>query len=220
MKLIIPAFLTASFFISGNFYIEKPAQINTIISPDQDQMNIFVADTSPVKKSRLIRPGKSIGLTSINQKDNIVNKNLGPSSTSEAGMGGKELATWYSKPVIRGKDTVINEIEIYFTMRMGEKPEPKKVRHIRITSGFFVTVNHIGTGSGQDSIKKYFPAMISVGTYTSPKTKKQVTIYDDKHAGIAFEIDDQKKCIGITVHEPDEPAYETYNSLFSDVNFF
>jgi len=45
-------------------------------------------------------------------------------------------------------------------------------------------------------------------------------VYDDNHAGIAFEMDDQQECAGITVHKPEEPAYETCNVLFGDVKFF
>jgi hypothetical protein len=62
------------------------------------------------------------------------------------------------------------------------------------------------------------PGIKKIATYTSPKTKKQVFIFDVNKTGIAFEMENGR-CVGITVHQPGEVGYETYNSLFTDVNF-
>jgi hypothetical protein len=228
MKYCLSIILAASLFIACNAGKEKTAstnnettdssKTNTINLPDPNQQITAVADTTPVSASRLIIPGKSIGLTSIDQKYNLAMKHLGEPANTDAAMGGKVLATWYSKPVIHGTDTMINETEIFFTTQMGVETE-SRVRHIRITSGFFATANHIGTGSSLDSVQKYFPGMKKIATYTSPKTKKTVMVYDDNHSGIAFEIEEENKCVGITVHKPGDLAYETYNALFGDVNF-
>ena len=223
---------TAFLFIACNAGKEKTASTtnnaitdsskpNNINLPDSNQQLIAVADTTPVSASRLIIPGKSIGLTSINQKMEEAMKHLGPPASEDAAMGGKELDTWYSKPVVHGTDTVINETEIFFTSNMNEEgsDQTTRVKHIRITSGFFATAGHISTGSGLDSVQKYFPGMKKIASYTSPKTKKTVQVYDENKAGIAFEIDDHNKCVGITVHKPGDQAYETYNSLFEEVKF-
>lgn len=227
MKYFLSSILAASFFIACNAGKEKTAtekntaedsvKPNNIASADTSQQIVSVADTTPVPANRLIIPGKSIGLTSLGQKNSELSKHLGPAAKGEAAMGGKTLLTWYSKPVIHGTDTVINETEIYFTTQMEEETE-SRVRHIRITSSFFATAQHISTGSTQDSIQKYFPGIKKIASYTSPKTKKQVLIYDDVKGGIAFEIENGK-CVGITVHQPDDLAYETYNSLF-DVQYY
>lgn len=227
MKHFLSTILAASFFMACNAGKEKTAtennkatdsaKTNAVVSTDSNQQTISLVDTTPVSASRLIVPGKSIGLTSLGQKNSEATKHLGPAAKGEAAMGGKSLLTWYSKPVVHGTDTVINETEIYFTTRMEEENE-SRVRHIRITSSFFATAQHIRTGSTQDSIQKYFPGIKKIASYTSPKTKKQVLIYDDVKGGIAFEIENGI-CIGILVHQPDDLAYETYNSLF-DVQYY
>lgn len=223
MKRILPI-LTVAFLLACNPGKEKtatenntttdPAETNIVASSDKSQQAVLVADTTPVPANRLIIPGKSIGLTSIDQKNAEAMKHLGPPATKDAAMG-KELATWYS---IHGKDTV-SEVNIFFITNMGADDEASRVNHIRVTSPFFMTALHIGTGSVQDSIKKYFPGIKKIAAYTSTQTKSQVLVYDDNHSGVAFEIANGK-CVGITVHKPGGQAYETYNALFGDVKFY
>ncbi len=229
MKNYLSIIFAATLFMACNSGKEKTSTSLTntttdtttnhdIISPDSNNQAMIHAD-SVVPVNRLIIPGKSIGLTSIDEKNADASKHLGPPASEDAAMGGKELVTWYSKPVIHGTDTVINETDIFFTTNMGGPDEASRVRHIRITSSFFMTAQRVGTGTSLDSIQKNFQGIKKIATYTSPKTKKQVSIYDENHSGIAFEIDVTGKCIGITVHKPDEEAYETYNSIFGDVNY-
>jgi hypothetical protein len=231
MKLILSITLASSLCIACNAGKDKAAttnntitdtaKTNTVTSTDPVQQTGAISDTIPVPANRLIVPGKSIGLTSLDQKIEEATKHLGPPASEDAAMGGKELDIWYSKPVIHGTDTVINETDIFFTSNMNVEgsDQTTRVKHIRITSGFFATAQHIHNGSSHDSIQMNFPGIKKIAVYISPKTKKQVTIYDDSKSGIAFEIDDQHKCVGITVHKPGDMAYETYNSLFGDVKF-
>jgi hypothetical protein len=187
---------------------------NDIVTRPPDQETISVTDTSPVHANRLIVPGKSIGLTSLDQKNAEALQHLGPPAMEDAGMG-KEFATWYT---IHGKDT-LNEMNIFFVTNMGNTDEASRVKYIRVTSYFFATAEHIGTGSAFNAIKKYFPGIKSAAHYTSPKTKKPVTIYEDEKAGISFEIDDKNICVGITVQKPGEFASEIYISLFPGIVF-
>ena len=98
--------------------------------------------TDSVTANRLIVPGKSIGLTSIGEKNADALKHLGPPATQDAGMG-KELATWYT---IHGTDTS-SQMNIFFVTNMGNADEASRVEHIRITSSFFSTYDHIRIGS-------------------------------------------------------------------------
>lgn len=189
------------------------AATNAIAAVDTSQKLNTVSDTMLIASNRLIVAGKGIGLTSIDQKADEAMKHLGPPATQDAAMG-KELATWYS---IRGKDTV-SEVNIFFVTNMGADDEAKRVNHIRVTSSFFTTAILVGTGSGMNDVQQNFPGIKKIASYTSPKTKNRVLIYDDSKSGIAFEIENGK-CVGITVHKPGEMAYETYNALFSDVKF-
>ena len=230
MKYILITLLSVFLFIACNTSKEKTARennaatdsakTNNIATADTSKQVTTVADTIPVSASRLIVPGKSIGLTSINQKIEEATKHLGPPTSEDAAMGGKELDTWYSKPVVHGTDTVINETDIFFTSNINVEGSDgtTRVKHIRITSAFFATSQHIGKGSAMDSIQHYFPGVKKIASYTSPKTKQEVLIYDDNRSGIAFEMENSK-CVAITVHRPGDLAYETYNSLF-DVQFY
>ncbi|HEY6062319.1 MAG TPA: hypothetical protein VIV35_01850, partial [Chitinophagaceae bacterium] len=126
MKYFLQLLISVSLFIACNSGKEKTASAtnnastdsittSNMISPDSNYQVTAVTDTTPVSASRLIIPGKSIGLTSINQKIEDAMKHLGPPASEDAAMGGKELDTWYSKPVVHGTDTIINETDIFFT---------------------------------------------------------------------------------------------------------
>lgn len=174
---------------------------------------------SLIPHARLIIPGKSIGLSFINEKDAQLYKQLKKPATEDASMGGKVVATWYSGPIIHTGDTVINSTNIYFTTNMGQKNQATRIDHIRVTSSFFITKQGLSSGSTFRNIQKQFPKIRKAGSYTSPSTKQEVIIYDDVAGGIAFEIDAQHKCIAITVHPPHKKSFEIYNSLFADVNY-
>jgi predicted secreted protein len=173
---------------------------------------------SAVPSYRLIVPGKRIGLSSLNAKSSLLLKSLGKPDMDDAAMGGKNLSTWYSKAVVHGTDTVINETDIYFTTpNFGMRNQVSLSNCIRITSPYFVTKQQLGTGSSLSSILKYFPKIKRTASYISPKTKQDVFIYDDSKGGIAFEIDGQQQCTGIMIHKPGEMPTVIYSSLFGEV---
>ncbi len=188
------------------------------VSPVTVKAYTNVTLDSLIPSARLVIPGKSIGLSAINEKDVQVYKQLKAASTEDASMGGKVVATWYSKPIIHSGDTLINSTSIYFTTNMGQKNQATRVDHIRVTSPYFVTKQGLGSGSTLRNILKQFPKLKKAGSYTSPTAKQEVNIYDDSAGGIAFEIDTQQKCIAITVHRPGKISFEIYNTLF-DVNY-
>jgi hypothetical protein len=184
----------------ANDTVTTPMSAGTVAT-DSDRQALTDLDTMPVPANRLIIPGKSIGLTYIDEKEDDVMKRLGESATGDASMGGKSEATWYSKPVVHGTDTIINETTIYFyTDNYGEKNAVSKVDHIKITSGYFLTAQHIGNGSSLDSIQKYFPKLEQTGTDTAPKTNKPIIIYNDSKAGIQFQIEDGKS-VALSVYK-------------------
>ncbi|MFN8290420.1 MAG: hypothetical protein U0U70_09195 [Chitinophagaceae bacterium] len=161
-------------------------------------------DTSPVKSTRLIVPGKSIGLTAIEQKMSSVIRRLGNPASGDASMGGHSMSVWYSKPVIHGTDTLINETDIYFyTQHFGEPNPIVRVDHIRVTSSYFMTASRIGVGSALEAVQKNFPGLTKSGTETSPKTNRPVDTYSDDHLGISFEIE-EGKCVAVTVYRKTE----------------
>lgn len=157
-------------------------------------------DTIKVSASRLIIPGKSIGRTAIKQKMTVVLKKLGKPASSDASMGGHTMCTWYSKPKISGKDTLINETDIYFyTKNFGEANAVALVDHIRVTSSYFRTAENIGVGTSLDKIQNKFPGAVLQSSEPDAKTGKIIDNYYDEKKGIAFDIMD-RKCVAITVY--------------------
>lgn len=157
-------------------------------------------DTIKVSASRLIMPGKSIGRTAINQKMKVVLKKLGKPAVSDASMGGHMMCIWYSKPKISGKDTIINETDIYFyTKNFGEANAVALVDHIRVTSSYFRTTENIGVGTSLDKIQNKFPGAVLQSSESDAKTGKIIDTYYDEKKGIAFDLIDGK-CVAVTVY--------------------
>lgn len=176
---------------------------------------IVPADVEPLKpvaENRLIIPGKSIGHTAINDKADSIFKKLGKADVGDAAMG-KSIQTWYSK---LETDTTKYSTTIFFTTNMGGPDEASRAKQIRVTSPFFMTAERIAVNSVLDSVSHYFPLAIKTAVYKDA-AKNPVYIYDDKKAGIAFEINDQNKCLGITIHPENEKAFQTYLSFFDGI---
>ena len=189
--------------------VELPATHVTDSIPEA-----VIKPAAVVHANQLIIPGESMGLTSINENADMVCKVLGKPDKGDAAMG-KSLYTWYSKPVITAKDTIINETNIFFIRNMGAVDEASRVDHIRVTSPFFMTREKIKVGSGIDDIKKQF-TVNKIASYVSDKKKQTIIVYDDQSTGIAFEIDAMGICTGITVHKSHKRAFETYIPFFRD----
>ncbi|NCD68613.1 hypothetical protein [Mucilaginibacter agri] len=148
--------------------------------------------TAPIPTSQLIVPGKSIGLTHINEPMDSVNVRLGKPDSGDAAMGAA-MATWVSK-----QDSVPYQTDIYSHRNMGGKDENTgRVKIIRITSPAYKTTQNIHTGLTLRDIGRHFHVE-PVGVYN--KGTDSLKIYDDQKEGIAFEIDSYGKCKAILVH--------------------
>ena len=209
MRLIY-SIATVAIFIScnqpktNNDIVQKDTVVinsKTVLS-DTDITAVHAVDT--VTKDRLIVPGKSVGLSSIDEKAESIGAKLGTPDEGDAAMG-KAISTW------RSKTNKAHSTTIYFTTNFGDKEEAKRVQQIRITSPYFSTKEKIAVGSSIDDVKRSFSSLIKTGFYPLPSDVKQsVNVFDDATAGIAFEIDPSNKCVGITIHKPGEKPFETY----------
>ncbi|RDC64714.1 hypothetical protein [Adhaeribacter pallidiroseus] len=172
-----------------------------------------------VTPNRLIVPGKSIGLTALQEKAEVVTARLGKPDSSDAAMG-KALATWFSKPDTTVPKAARHQTTIYFKTNMGGPDEASRVDQIRITSPYFLTIDSVHVNSDVASIQKSFPEIVKVAAYTSPQNAAKVTIYDDAAAGIAFEMNEQARCVAITVHAANQGIKNSYLPLFPDMEKF
>jgi hypothetical protein len=176
------------------------------------------AETAAWEKNtnHLIVPGKSIGLINLNEEAEVVQKLLGKPAKADAAMG-KSLQTWFTDRDSKAGDAVAHQTTIYFSRNMGATDENSRVKQIRITSPFFYTQNHLSTKVKLATFRNSFPAAKKTALYTLPRTKEQVTIYDDIKAGIAFETDPAGNCLGITIHEPGKAAFEIYTEVAANL---
>ncbi len=185
--------------VAGNWFVKSKA---ITVAPAQ----------TPVPSAFLVIPGKRIGMSTLNGSATTLYKSLGKPSSEDASMGGKSLITWTSKSV------ATNEVNIYFnTPHFGTLHAQPKAQVIRVTSPRFMTQQKVGVGAALAQIQKYFKNVKKIASYMSPKTQQEVAIYDDIKSGIAFEINQQQNCVGITVHKVGEDPLVIYQGLFDEV---
>jgi hypothetical protein len=151
-----------------------------------------------VSAAQLIDPGKSIGLTHLNESLDSVILHLGKPDRGDAAMGAA-FTTWFAK-----HDSLGHETDIYSHRTMGAKDEAiNHVKLIRVTSPYFKTVQGVGTGLSLTEIGKHFHVE-HIADYI--KTSDTLMVYDDAKEGISFEIDKTGKCTGVSVHAPKDAS--------------
>ncbi|MFD0766350.1 hypothetical protein ACFQZI_15925 [Mucilaginibacter lutimaris] len=170
-----------------------------------DTTTVDMPGDKPVPLAQLIVPGISIGQTAINESSENVHKKLGSPDGGDAAMG-KSISIWYANHDSTGYVT-----QMYFSRGQGDD-EVKRVKQIRVTSPSFKLSGKVYTGTPFNNIKQ---------TYQLKKTAiftdkgKELTLYDDVKAGLAFDVDSKGIISGITVHEPGREAASTYLPFFS-----
>lgn len=161
-----------------------------------------------------ITAGERVGRVFLNEATDAVINDLGQPDSADAAMG-KTMLSWYTKPSGKGTDTAMNSTMIFAAMNAGAKDEVYKVKQIRITSPFFKTAQKIGCGSTVTFIKLQYPQLKKPNAvYRDKKTGTEIMLYDETDEGIAFEINEATKCVGITVHEPGKKAREIYSVIY------
>jgi hypothetical protein len=163
--------------------------------------------SKPVAAEKLIIPGKSIGQTTLNKDATEVFKRLGKPDAGDAAMG-KALSIWYA-----GHDTTGYQTMIYTARQMGTQDDEAKVKHIRVTSPWFMTAEGIHNGSTLQQINKVYEVKKSA-TFTLKK--EPYTIYHSAK-GIDFEIDPQQVCRGIIVLDAGPLTGQVYLPFYSDM---
>jgi hypothetical protein len=228
MKKLFPAFI---FLLILNA-CDQPEKENTssentsqttISQPQQtsvpESSNVQAeSDQEETSTNNLIIPGKSVGLIKLHEQAEVVTKLLGKPDKADAAMG-KSLQTWYTKPQPNGPDTATYETSIFFSRNMGAEDETSQAQQIRITSPFFKTENQTGVNATLAEIQQAFPEVKKTATFTSSRQpKKQITVYAAKKTGIAFDIAENQKCVGITLFEPGKQAFEVYTASSTNLN--
>lgn len=182
--------------------ITKSDSLTKIITPKQ------------IDPKLLIVPGASIGLTALGQSAESLAV-LGQPDLSDAAMG-KAWMSWYSKKT-DSKDFK-SELMICTGYKDSEMKE-KVIKEIRINSADFKTSKGNGTGQTLSSLQQEFPALKAIASYKNTNLKSEVQIYDDIINGIAFEVQDNDKCIGVIVHSKQKQTTCEYIVLHPELTW-
>jgi hypothetical protein len=166
--------------------------------------------------SNEIIPGKSIGLTTLGDDAEKLEKSLGKPDLSDAAMG-KAWLTWNGKKDEHNNVTQLNIFTAYSNNEMKEKT----VQQIRTTSSYFLTADSLHVYSSLNNILKKFPGVKKSAEYKDDG--RTISIYDEKEKGIAFEIaaaNGQQTCTGIIIHKKGESTIDIYRTLHPDMKVY
>jgi len=178
--------------------------------------NNVVNDAENPESVPLIIDGESVGKIALGTDALTLKNILGKPDMSDAAMG-KAWTTWYGKK--RDEHNNKTELDIYTAYKDTSMRE-QTVQQIRATSSFFVTADSIHVYSSLDEIKNKY-AVKKSAHYNSDG--RSITLYDDKHKGIAFEIasaNTQNICVGIIIHPKDKSVNDIYIMLHPDMKRF
>ena len=161
--------------------------------------------------ARMITPGKSVGEIKLGSNGDSPPKSLGASINSEGAAG----HIWETFKWNRGA------LDLYSVLA---SDGPHRVRQIRTTSSLMHAKGGVAAGKPLSLIRKQFPHLTRIATYTSSRFKKRTVLYDDVKHGIAFEVTRGKgrrvssanRCLSILVHAPGKRADQ---QVLSPVNY-
>lgn len=180
---------------------EKSITNGEIVDSLQAKTTLAIEPNDPmVDSSKLIIPGKSIGKVYLNERGDSIFSKLGRPDAGDAAMG-------KSVSVYKRKENG-SEFKIYYVTNMGAPDEAPKAKLFHTNSSFFATENNISVGSNLEEIKRYFPDVKHLAIITIEKDTLQ--LYDSEKEGIAFEINKENICRGITLHAAGEVLQPTY----------
>ena len=102
--------------------------------------------------------------------------------------------------LLQWKANKIDTVQYITTALFSNKKDGKKIKQISTTSPSFKTPTMVGCGSTLAYIKIQYPTIKkATETYTN-KDGKTISVYDDVKEGIAFETNDEGKCVLVSVH--------------------
>ncbi len=94
------------------------------------------------------------------------------------------------------KDTV----QYFTTALFSNRKEGKKIKQISTSSPSFKTPTQVGCGSTLAYIKIQYPTIKKVTETYTDKAGKIISVYDEIKEGLAFETNEEGKCILVSVH--------------------
>ena len=102
--------------------------------------------------------------------------------------------------LLQWKANKTDTIQYFTTALFSNKKDGKKIRQISTTSPSFKTPTMVGCGSTLAYIKIQYPTIKKATETYLNKAGKSISVYDEIKEGIAFETNEEGKCVLVSVH--------------------
>ena len=102
--------------------------------------------------------------------------------------------------LLQWKANKIDTIQYFTTAMFSNRKEGKKIKQISTTSPSFKTGTQVGCGSTLAYIKVQYPTIKKATETYLDKAGKSISVYDEIKEGIAFETNEEGKCVLVSVH--------------------
>lgn len=174
------------------------AELTACTSPEKPaEKSLEVINKLP--DSLLIKPGESIGNIKLDDDMQALTMQSGKPDENDAAMGSASY-TWFARHDAAGYRT-----SVYGHRNFGAADENiMHIKKILVNSPTYVTSDGIHTGTGRDSLNRFF--QLTDSSKYSVKGKI-VHVFADVSKGIAFEIDSlTRKCTAISIFKPSDTS--------------
>ncbi len=102
--------------------------------------------------------------------------------------------------LLQWKANKIDTVQYFTTAMFSNRKEGKKIKQISTTSPSFKTATQVGCGSTLAYIKVQYPTIKKATETYLNKVGKSISVYDEIKEGIAFETNEEGKCVLVSVH--------------------
>jgi hypothetical protein len=102
--------------------------------------------------------------------------------------------------ILQWKANKKDSIQYFTTALFSNRKEGKKIKQISTSSPSFKTPTQVGCGSTLAFIKIQYPTLKKATETYADKVGNKISVYDEIKEGLAFETNEEGKCILVSVH--------------------
>ena len=187
------------------FSCSQNVKEQTIIKSDSIPKITVIALSSADSAKRADSTGKlvaSLANDTIFAGDKIAQLMINQSFDEALQIMGDPAAADTSKNnlLLQWKANKIDTVQYFTTAMFSNRKEGKKIKQISTTSPSFKTATQVGCGSTLAYIKVQYPTIKKATETYLNKAGKSIFVYDEIKEGIAFETNEEGKCVLVSVH--------------------
>ena len=187
------------------FSCSQNVKEQTIIKSDSIPKITVIALSSADSAKRADSTGKlvaSLANDTIFAGDKIAQLMINQSFDEALQIMGDPAAADTSKNnlLLQWKANKIDTVQYFTTAMFSNRKEGKKIKQISTTSPSFKTATQVGCGSTLAYIKVQYPTIKKATETYLDKAGKSISVYDEIKEGIAFETNEEGKCVLVSVH--------------------